>query len=97
MPEMHYRLRWPDESETTCYSPSLVIRDYFEPGADYALPEFLSRIRTATHIASERVRAKFGFACSRANDQLGSIESTAARFAAQPGARVWVVGFDDAA
>ena len=25
MPAMHYRLRWPDASESTCYSPSLVI------------------------------------------------------------------------
>src|SRR3954463_12216888 len=70
MPEMHYRLRWPDETEMTCYSPSLVIRDYFEPGADYALAEFLRRVREATHIASERVREKFGYACSRAHDQL---------------------------
>lgn len=94
MPEMNYRLRWPDDSESTCYSPSLVIRDYFEPGADYALPEFLARVREATHIASERVRAKFGFACSRAADQLGTIEATAARFAAEPAARVRIVAFD---
>ncbi|HEY9066962.1 MAG TPA: MSMEG_0570 family nitrogen starvation response protein [Burkholderiaceae bacterium] len=95
MPEMHYRLRWPDESETTCYSPSLVIRDYFEPGADYALAEFLRRIREATQTASERVRAKFGFACSRASDQLAAIEANAARFAGDAAARVHVVGFDD--
>lgn len=97
MPEMHYRLRWPDDSETTCYSPSLVIRDYFAPGEGYELQEFLRRIREATHIASERVRAKFGFACSRANDQLGAIEADAARFSGQPSARVLVVAFDDAA
>ena len=96
MPEMHYRLRWPDESETTCYSPSLVIRDYFEPGADYTMADFLRRIREATQIASERVRAKFGFACSRAHDQLGGIETIAARFAADPSARVRVVSFDAA-
>jgi len=38
MPAMHYRLRWPDASESTCYSPSLVIKDYFETGASYELP-----------------------------------------------------------
>lgn len=93
MPEMHYRLRWPDDTESTCYSPSLVIRDYFEPGADYALAEFLRRIREATHIASERVRAKFGHACSRAGDQLEAIEAHAARFADDPRACVRVVAF----
>ena len=97
MPEMHYRLRWPDETEMTCYSPSLVIRDYFEPGADYALAEFLRRVREATHIASERVREKFGYACSRAHDQLGSIEEQAARYADDPVARVRIVAFDDPA
>ena len=95
MPAMHYRLKWPDATETTCYSPSLVIKDYFEPGADYALPDFMTKVREATHIASERVRAKFGFACSRANDQLAQIESAAARFAGLPDARIEVVGFDE--
>jgi len=95
MPAMHYRLKWPDATETTCYSPSLVIKDYFEPGADYALPDFMDKVREATHIASERVRAKFGFACSRANDQLVQIESAAARFADLPDARVEIVGFDE--
>jgi len=94
MPEMHYRLRWPDDRESVCYSPSLVIRDYFEDGADYALPDFLARVRDATHIASERVRAKFGYACSRAHDQLDAIERDAARFAGDPAARVRVLSLD---
>ncbi|HSI57223.1 MAG TPA: MSMEG_0570 family nitrogen starvation response protein [Ideonella sp.] len=95
MPAMHYRLRWPDETEATCYSPSLVIKDFFAPGAAYPLPEFLARIREATHIASERVRAKYGFACSMAHDQLGEIERTAAAFAGQGGAQVQVLSFDE--
>lgn len=94
MPAMHYRLRWPDASETDCYSPSLVIRDYFEPGAGYPLPEFLRRIREATQIASDRVAAKYGFACSRAADQLGQIEALAAAWAGRPEAQVLVVSFD---
>lgn len=93
MPVMHYRLRWPDDSELTCYSPSLVIKDHFEVGASYALDDFLARARTATQIASDRVAAKYGFACSRAADQLGEIERTAARFSAKTGARVHVVEF----
>ena len=93
MPAMHYRLRWPDASESTCYSPSLVIKDHFEIGASYALPEFLQRLRAATQIASDRVAAKFGFACSRAADQLADIEAQAARYADHPAARVQMLAF----
>lgn len=96
MPAMHYRLRWPDRSESTCYSPSLVIRDYFQPGAAYPLPDFLQRIREATRIASDRVEAKYGFACSRAADQLAQIEAIAARHAGDAEARVEMLAFDDA-
>ena len=95
MPAMHYQLRWPDASETTCYSPSLVIKDYFQPGAQYPLPDFLQRVREATQIASDRVAAKYGFACSMAADQLDTIEATAARFADRPDARVQVVAFQE--
>jgi uncharacterized repeat protein (TIGR04042 family) len=95
MPAMHYQLKWPDATVSTCYSPSLVIKDYFEPGATYALADFMSRIRKATHIASERVRAKFGFACSRANDQLAAIELEALKYAELTHPRVEVLGFDE--
>lgn len=94
MPSMHYTLRWPDQTETTCYSPSLVIKDFFTAGTAYPLAEFLPRIREATQIASDRVQAKFGFACSRANDQLADIEQRAARFA--PGLPVEMLAFEDA-
>ncbi|APW40189.1 hypothetical protein RD110_25785 [Rhodoferax koreense] len=94
MPSMHYILRWPDQTETTCYSPSLVIKDFFTTGTAYPLAEFLPRIRQATQIASDRVEAKFGFACSRANDQLADIEQRAARF--DPLAPVEMLAFEDA-
>ena len=95
MPAMHYHLRWPDASVSVCYSPSLVIKDYFEPGASYALPDFLQRIREATQIASDRVAAKFGFACSRAADQLAHIESRAQAFTDQPHARIEMLAFQE--
>lgn len=93
MPAMHYRLRWPDASESLAYSPSLVIEDFFTPGQDYALDDFLRRVREATAIASARVEAKYGFACSRAHDQLADTEARAAPFADLPGARVHVLAF----
>jgi len=95
MPVMHFRVRWPDASETRCYSPSLVVRDYLEPGRRYSLDDFLQRAREALGIASERVRAKYGFACSQAMDQLAEIEGIAARFSATVDAQVTVVAFDD--
>ena len=50
MPEMRFRIRWPDGSAESCYSPSLVIKDYFAVGTDYALTDFLARSRTALAI-----------------------------------------------
>ena len=95
MPAMHYHLRWPDASTSACYSPSLVIKDFFTVGESYALPDFMQRVRAATQIASDRVAAKFGFACSAALDQLAVIEARAARFAAQPEAQVAVTRFEE--
>jgi uncharacterized repeat protein (TIGR04042 family) len=97
MPEMRYRLRWPDHTESECYSPSLVIQDFFEVGADYALEEFLRRVREATGIASERVRVKYGFPCSRALAQLRAIEAQALRFKGQDQARIVVLSFSSVA
>ena len=95
MPAMYFYLRWPDRSESRCYSPSLVIKDYFEPGQAYPLPDFLQRSRDALTIASDRVRAKYGFACSMAMDQLAQIEDAAGRF--DPAGEVVVTAFDDSA
>lgn len=83
MPEMLFHVRWPDDTESVCYSPSLVLREHLAAGQSYALDEFLARTRTALEIASERVRVKYGFACSRAADQLAEIEARVAYLAAQ--------------
>jgi uncharacterized repeat protein (TIGR04042 family) len=93
MPEMSYRIRWPDHTETDCYSPSLVIRDFFDPGAEYALQDFLHRLREASTIAAERVRVKYGFPCQRALAQLQAIETQALRFKDQAQARVAMESF----
>jgi len=77
MPEMHFRVRWPNGATVDCYSPSYIVEEYLSEGASYAVPDFLERTRAALNIASERVREKYGFACSSALDQLGAIEQTA--------------------
>lgn len=93
MPVMHFHVVWPDATETRCYSPSLVVQDYLQVGQSYPLPDFVQRCREALHIASERVRAKYGFACSQAMDQLAEIEQLAAPFHTQTDAQVLVTAF----
>jgi len=92
MPEMHFSVRWPDGAEMRCYSPSLVVREYLEVGARYTIADFMERSRTMLNIGSERVRAKYGFACSAAMDQLATLEERAAGF--DGAGAVTVVSFD---
>ena len=91
MPVMHFHVRWPDGTETDCYSPSTVVQDFFVPGTRYGLGDFVARSREALQIGSERVREKYGFACSAAMDQLARIEEEAAQFADAPDAGVTVL------
>jgi uncharacterized repeat protein (TIGR04042 family) len=87
---MYFSARWPDDEVVAYYSPSLVIDDYLTAGTAYPLPEFLDRCRTALHIASDRVRAKYGFACARAAHSLSKIEQKARQFEALADAAVLV-------
>jgi uncharacterized repeat protein (TIGR04042 family) len=64
---MQFVVRWPDDTVTACYSPSLVVRDYLEVGKTYPLDDFVARSRTALTIASQRVEEKYGFPCSNAH------------------------------
>jgi uncharacterized repeat protein (TIGR04042 family) len=95
MPEMRFHVRWPDGSTENCYSPSLVIKDFLSVGASYPLADFLARSRAALNIASERVKEKYGWHCSRAQAQLRRIEAAAKSFAALPDARVTIDRFED--
>ena len=87
MPEVRFVIRWPDGQEESCYSPSTVVTRFLEAGADYPMPEFLTRARIALEKASDRVEAKFGFRCTSAMAQLDRIEARAADFP-DPAARV---------
>ena len=66
MPEMSVVVRWPDGREQDCYSPSLVMHDHLAEGGSYAVADFVTRATTALGIASDRVRARYGFACTSA-------------------------------
>ena len=80
MPEMYFRVRWPDGEVQRCYSPSTVVQEFFTSGTAYPLADFVARSREALGIASERVREKYGFSCTGVSDQLAEIERTAARY-----------------
>ncbi len=95
MPEIRFRIRWPDGTPETCYSPSLVVKDFFSPGETYSLAEFLKLSRTALKIASDRVQAKYGWPCERALSQLARIEDAAGAFIGDPAACVAVDAFEE--
>jgi uncharacterized repeat protein (TIGR04042 family) len=79
MPEMYFKVRWPDGVEELCYSPSTVVKEYLAVGKRYSIAQFLALARPALNRASERVEAKYGYRCSSADDQLAVIEASAAR------------------
>lgn len=80
MPETIWTVRWPDGREEALYSPSTVVAELFTPGQSYPLADFQTRARIALERASNRVAAKYGFACSSAMDQLDKIEARVAEF-----------------
>ncbi|MEM6869311.1 MAG: MSMEG_0570 family nitrogen starvation response protein [Cyanobacteria bacterium P01_C01_bin.121] len=93
MPEINFKIQWPDGKQAVCYSPSLVVKDYFEPGKSYTVSDFLARSRESLTIASDRVQAKYGFPCSRALGQLRQIEAAAKPYLEQPNESVKVIEF----
>jgi uncharacterized repeat protein (TIGR04042 family) len=95
MPEMLFQICWPDGTTEQCYSPSLVIKDHLAVGASYPLGDFMARSRSALTIASDRVREKYGFGCSRAQAQLAKLEAAAERFGATTDGTVTIVSFQE--
>jgi uncharacterized repeat protein (TIGR04042 family) len=93
MPEIRFQIQWPDGSQETCYSPSLVIKEYFIPDQAYTLAEFLERSRIALNIASDRVMAKYGMPCGLALGQIRQIETAAAQYAQIPDPKVRILRF----
>lgn len=90
MPEVWFKVHWPDGTGETCYSPSTAIADHLAPGATYEIADFLARCRAGLGAASDRVKARYGYPCSRAMGQLAQIERAVARLAVNPGATVTI-------
>lgn len=77
MPEVHFEVRWPSGATRNYYSPSTVVHEHLKAGASYDVADFLARTQVAMNAASERVRAKYGYACSSAMDKLAQIREAA--------------------
>ena len=86
MPDVLFDVRWPDGSTQSFYSPSTIVRDYFEAGADYTLDDFVERTRECMTIADDRVRAKYGIGCSESAMTIAGVEYGARRHAERPDA-----------
>jgi len=80
MPEVYFSVQLPDGQTRQCYSPSTVVQRYFQSGEELTVAKFVARSREALQEASERVRAKYGFACTSAAMQITAIESFAKPF-----------------
>ncbi|HWH12323.1 MAG TPA: MSMEG_0569 family flavin-dependent oxidoreductase [Solirubrobacteraceae bacterium] len=90
MPEVSFTIRWPDGTNQLGHSPSRAIQAVLTEGAVYRSAEFLRRAREGLSAASERVRERYGFACSAAAEQLRALEAGAARQADDPDSMVVV-------
>ncbi|WP_312970954.1 MSMEG_0570 family nitrogen starvation response protein [Acinetobacter gerneri] len=74
MPSVNFTVKWPNGETGQYYSPSTVIYEYLNSGQDYALDDFLKQVENGLDQASERVRMRYGFACSEAMDNLATIK-----------------------
>ena len=95
MPEVNFKIQWPDGKQEICYSPSLVVKKYFEPGESYTVSEFVEKSRESLNIASDRVQTAFGYPCSRALGQIKKIENTAQQYQTSENDKVSFIAFED--
>jgi putative flavoprotein involved in K+ transport len=84
MPEVSFTIRWPDGTSQLGRSPSRAITELITEGGVYPCPEFVRRARDGLNAASDRVRERYGFACTAAAEQLDAIQAGAARQSADP-------------
>lgn len=91
MPELIWRIRWPDGHEAACYSPSTILARHFRPGEAIALSDFVARAQVALAAASDRVARVHGHPCSRAAAQAAQIVRTAQT---QPPGMVVILGLE---
>jgi uncharacterized repeat protein (TIGR04042 family) len=88
MPEVVLQLHWPDGLDSTLYSPSTVVLDYLPPGKSFSVAEVERLGLQALHEASERVRARYGFACTRTDEEASKLRQQVARYGSDASVQV---------
>jgi uncharacterized repeat protein (TIGR04042 family) len=88
MPEVRLTLEWPDGRTSKLYSPSTVILDYLGPGESLPVGQLHDRGIEALRLASERVRARYGFACTRTDEERQRLEQWVKDYAADQIVRI---------
>ena len=82
MPEVLLTLQWPDGRTSELYSPSTVILEHLAPGQTVTVAELRAKGTLALRQASERVRARYGFACTRTDEEQEKLRRQVADYAA---------------
>jgi len=88
MPEVLLDLEWPDGRRTSFYSPSTVVLEHLPPGSEWSVAELRTAGLRALAEASERVRARYGFACTRTDEEAAKLRQLCGLY--DPQARVRV-------
>jgi uncharacterized repeat protein (TIGR04042 family) len=88
MPVTHVNIEWPDHKTDQIYSPSSVIEEYFEVGAILTISDFLAKCNAGLSEASERVRLKFGYACTSAQAETFRIKDRCDAFKATENVKI---------
>lgn len=82
VPEVHLTLQWPDGLSSQLYSPSTVILEHLPPGEQLSVGDLQTRGLEGLKQASERVRARYGFACTRTDEEALKLQQTLADYSA---------------
>ena len=80
MPEVMLELHWPDGEASRVYSPSTVVYEFLKPGDTLSIAELEQRGLAALREASERVRARYGFACTRTDEEASKLQKRLAMY-----------------
>ena len=80
MPVTFLNIEWPNENIDSVYSPSSIIQEYFSPGESLSVSDFKEKCLIALDKASDRVRAKYGYACTSAMGEAERISDLCGEF-----------------
>ena len=89
MPEVLLDLEWPDGRRSCLYSPSTVVLQHLPPGSELSVAELREAGLRSLAEASERVRARYGFACTRTEEEAARLRQLTSQY--DPRGRVKVL------